>query len=64
MKLRKAIRRSDEVTADCPVEGDCQGVQITQGKVLSFSCPYFNGTHENDRGVFVRCDFPGQECSS
>ena len=58
MKLRKALKRHDDITAECPVEGNCQGVQITQGKVMSFSCGCYAGTHEDERGLFVRCDYP------
>jgi len=58
MKLRKAIKRHNGITAECPVDGDCQGTQITQGKVMTFSCPQYRGTHEDKRGLFVKCNYP------
>ncbi len=61
MKLRRAIRRHDGIAAECPIEGDCQGAQITQGKMVTFTCGYYLGSNENDRGLFVRCGYPGPD---
>lgn len=62
MILRRAIRRHDGIAAECPVEGDCQGAQITQGKIMTFSCPHYHGTQDEKEGLYVRCSYSGPEC--
>ena len=64
MKLRIATKTHNDIIASCPLEGACQGVQITQGKMITFSCDYYNGTRIDERGLFVRCDFPEPECNN
>ena len=56
MVLRRAIKRHDGITAECPVEGECQYRQLTQGKMMDLACGFFRGTIENERGLMVKCD--------
>lgn len=64
MTLRRAIRRHDDITAECPIEGSCQGVQITQGKMMAIGCGYYAGTRENKQELFVCCNYPESACSN
>ena len=64
MKLRRAIKSHAGIAAECPVEGDCQGAQITQGKMMTFTCPHYLGTQDEKEGLCVRCSYTGPECSS
>lgn len=62
MRLRHAIRRYDDISASCPIEGPCQGVQITQGKKVTYSCDYYNGMLEEEEELLVRCAYSGPVC--
>ena len=64
MKLRLAMKRHDDIIASCPIEGPCVGVQMTQGKIITYSCDYYSGTQEEGEDLLVRCDYAGPECSS
>lgn len=57
-KLRKAMRIVGRLTTDCPMGGQCQYTYNDKGKTVTGSCRCFAGTHEDERGLFVRCDHP------
>lgn len=63
MELLRAIKSHTGISAECPVEGDCQGEQITQGKMMTFTCPHFDGTQRETGSLYVRCSYTGPECS-
>ena len=54
MTLRRAIKRGHYIEAECPHNGDCRSMQHGQG-VIVLDCGYFKGTHEDERGLMVRC---------
>lgn len=58
MTSRRAIKRTNELMAECPEDGICQYKQTTQGKIVNLSCGYFAGTYEDGQGLHVRCKHP------
>ena len=57
MELRRAIRRKSEVLAECPKDGGvCQWWQHGQQRMV-LSCGFCLGTHEDERGLMVRCKY-------
>ncbi|MBL4901077.1 hypothetical protein JYT85_01450 [Desulfocapsa sp. AH-315-G09] len=63
MKLRSATINHNSITAECPVGEDCQAIQITQGKMMTFSCPHYHGLYNGDRGQMVRCNYSAIACN-
>ncbi len=55
MTLRRAIRRVGSIMAECPHNGVCRYRQTSRGRIIHRPCPCFGGTHEDKRGLFVRC---------
>ena len=57
--LRAAYRIVGRMHADCPVDGQCMYTyQDKDNKTVTGKCGCFHGTHEDERGLFVRCDHP------
>jgi len=58
-KLRRAVNRDAGVTAVCPLGGgECLVREDVQGKMRAVPCGFYAGLHEDERGVFARCDCP------
>jgi hypothetical protein len=57
-ELKRAIRREEGLVAECERNGMCQALVIIRGKVRQVDCGYFAGTHEDARGLHVRCSRP------
>jgi hypothetical protein len=64
IKLRRAIKSHAGISAECPVEGDCQGTQVSQGKMITFTCLHYVGTQEKEDGLHVHCSYAGPECKN
>lgn len=57
-ELKRAIRRDEGLVAECDDNGMCQARLLFQGKARHVDCGYFAGTHEDARGLHVRCRRP------
>ena len=54
--LRKALLIVGKLTAECPVGGQCKySFEDKDKKTVTGKCDHFAGTHEDERGLFVRC---------
>jgi hypothetical protein len=58
MKQRKAIKRSSEIVAECPLEGTCTCKM--EGKKEWQRCGYYDGTVEDLDGLRVICKYQEQ----
>lgn len=58
MTLRRAIKKGHRIEAECPHNGDCRHQQHGKG-VQILQCGFFKGTHEDHRGLMVRCKYDG-----
>lgn len=56
MTIRRAIKRKQEIVAECPKGG---GVcRWAAGGREWFSCCYYSGSFDNGGGLMVRCSCP------
>jgi hypothetical protein len=61
VELKRAIRRQEGLVAECEDNGMCQARFLVQGKARRVDCGYFAGTHEDARGLLVRCRYQKPE---
>lgn len=62
--LRKAMVISGDIATDCPLGGQCKYQFVANNIKVAGKCGFFDGTHEDERGLFVRCRYRAPPCRS
>lgn len=57
-QLRKAVNRLVVVAAECPVDAHCVIKEQINGEYRPVQCSFYAGLHGDERGLFVRCNYP------
>jgi len=55
MKQRKAVKKSSEIVADCPLGGDC--TSLIEGTKDWRCCGHYQGCTQTRKGCWVVCSY-------